>query len=308
MWFTKNKWKIVVPVLLVVILAVSFWYGGGAPGTRGWSLSESTPTSLPVPVTGTKKPDNTAVSQEDPETDSQGTVSLSAGIDAGGLEETEPAPTESPVPSATPATQTSAPPETVSPPSEQPQETSAIMEAAPSPTMIIDEATGQDEYQTDPVPEGKPLPVEWQDAVIGTGAYTCTISIYCATILDNMDWLDSEKHELVPEDGWILEPITVTVYEGESVFNVLQRTCKQQKIQMEFENTPIYNSAYIEGISNLYEFNVGELSGWMYRVNDWFPNYGCSRYQVKNGDVIEWIFTCDLGFDIGGGYAVGNGI
>lgn len=43
----------------------------------------------------------------------------------------------------------------------------------------------------------------------------------------------------------ILKPMTVTFYEGESVFNILQRTCKQQKIHMEFDNTPIYNSAYI---------------------------------------------------------------
>ena len=135
---------------------------------------------------------------------------------------------------------------------------------------------------------------------------TCTISISCATILSNTDELDPEKLELVPEDGWILKPMTVTFYEGESVFNVLQRTCKQQKIHMEFENTPVYNSAYIEGINNLYEFDVGNTSGWMYKVNGWFPNYGCSRYQLQNGDVIEWVYTCDLGDDVGGGYATGS--
>ncbi len=172
--------------------------------------------------------------------------------------------------------------------------------------MEIDPETGKDQYLTDPVPEGKPLPVEPQDVVIGATAYTCTLSISCASILDNMDLCDPEKAELVPENGWILEPVTVTFYEGESVFNVLQRTCKQLKIHMEFENTPMYNSAYIEGIHNLYEFDVGELSGWMYKVNEWFPNYGCSRYQLKQGDVIEWVYTCNLGIDVGGYYAVGG--
>ena len=75
---------------------------------------------------------------------------------------------------------------------------------------------------------------------------------------------------------------------------------------MEFSWTPMYNSAYIEGIYNLYEFDVGDGSGWMYKVNDWFPNYGCSRYQLQNGDVIEWVYTCDLGDDVGGGYATGS--
>ncbi|MDR2296437.1 MAG: DUF4430 domain-containing protein, partial [Clostridiales Family XIII bacterium] len=70
-------------------------------------------------------------------------------------------------------------------------------------------------------------------------------------------------------------------------------------IHMEFENTPIYNSAYIEGINNLYEFDAGELTGWMYKVNGWYPNYGCSRYRLAAGDVIEWHYTCDLGRDLG---------
>ncbi len=172
--------------------------------------------------------------------------------------------------------------------------------------MVIDPETGKDKYLTDPVPEGKPLPVEPQDAVTTDKKLSCTISISCATILDNMKWLAEEKVDMVPDDGWILEPTTVTFYEGESVFNVLQRTCKQNKIQMEFEDTPMYNSAYIEGIHNLYEFDCGQLSGWMYSVNDWFPNYGCSRYQLKDGDVIKWVYTCDLGYDVGGGYAVGE--
>ena len=77
-------------------------------------------------------------------------------------------------------------------------------------------------------------------------------------------------------------------------------------IHMEFEDTPMYNSAYIEGINNLYEFDCGELSGWMYKVNGWFPNYGCSRYQLKEGDVIEWVYTCDLGVDVGGFYSTGE--
>lgn len=167
-------------------------------------------------------------------------------------------------------------------------------------TMEIDSKTGKDKYQTDPVPEGKPIPIEPQDVVISDTEYSCTISISCATILDNFDELEKEKQPLVPEDGWILKPTTVTFYDGESVFNILQRICKQNKIHMEFQNTPIYNSAYIEGINNLYEFDCGNLSGWMYSVNDWFPNYGCSRYQLKDGDIIEWIYTCDLGADIGG--------
>lgn len=158
----------------------------------------------------------------------------------------------------------------------------------------------KDEYLTDPVPEGKPLPVEPEEQEVDKKkAYTCTISIECATILNNLENLDPDKRELVPSNGVILSPTTVTFYEGESVYDVLQRVCKEKGIHMESSWTPIYNSAYVEGIHNLYEFDCGELSGWMYRVNGWYPNYGCSRYQLVQGEVIEWRYTCDLGKDVG---------
>ena len=134
----------------------------------------------------------------------------------------------------------------------------------------------------------------------------CTVSIRCDTVLRRMDWLAPEKHGLVPRDGVILAEQTVTFYEGESVFNLLLRETKKHKIHMEFVNTPIYNSAYIEGIANLYEFDCGELSGWMYRVNGEFPNYGCSRYILHEGDRVEWVYTCDLGADVGGATSGGG--
>ena len=106
-------------------------------------------------------------------------------------------------------------------------------------------------------------------------------------------------------DGVLLAETSVTFSPGESVFDVLQRVCRENRIHMESSWTPMYNSAYIEGIYNLYEFDVGDGSGWMYKVNDWFPNYGCSRYQVQPGDVICWVYTCDLGYDVGGGFMGG---
>lgn len=161
---------------------------------------------------------------------------------------------------------------------------------------------GKDKYMTDPIPEGKPKPVEPENQEVDRGkSYTCTFSIDCSTILNNLEMLDPEKLEMVPSNGVILATTSVTFYEGESVFDVLQRLCREKGIHMESSWTPIYNSAYIEGIHNLYEFDCGNLSGWMYKVNGWYPNYGCSRYQLWDGDVVEWRYTCDLGNDVGRG-------
>lgn len=161
-------------------------------------------------------------------------------------------------------------------------------------------ATTKDKYQTDPVPEGKPQPVNPEDTEVNrkkTG--TCTLSVDCLTILDNKDKLKKEKLSVLPADGIVYKERTVLFYEGESVYDVLNREMKKYRIHMASRNTPVYNSRYIEAIQNLYEFDCGDLSGWTYQVNGWYPNYGCSRYTVKQGDAIKWRYTCDLGRDVG---------
>jgi hypothetical protein len=114
-----------------------------------------------------------------------------------------------------------------------------------------------------------------------------------------MDALKAGKESIVPSDGIIYAQKTVTFSEGESVFDILQRELRANRIALEFTNTPAYGGSYIEGINNLYEFDCGELSGWMYSVNGSFPNYGCSQYTVAAGDRIEFHYTCDLGKDLG---------
>ena len=133
-------------------------------------------------------------------------------------------------------------------------------------------------------------------------AMTCTFSIECSTILNNWNDLKESKAEFVPADGWILYPSEVEFYEGETVFDVLKRVCNEAGIQMESEWTPMYNSYYVSGINNLYEFDCGKDSGWMYCVNGWYPNYGCSKYTLEDGDTVEWRYTCDLGRDVGDQY------
>lgn len=164
-------------------------------------------------------------------------------------------------------------------------------------------ASSKGKYQTDPIPSGKPQPVEPENAKPDTSkTLYATLSIRCDTILNNMDMFNPDKLSVLPPDGTILSTKRVAFSPGDSVFDLLQRETKKRRIHMEFSMSPIFNSAYIEGIHNLYEFDCGEGSGWMYKVNNWFPNYGASRYQLKDGDVIEWIYTCALGKDIGGGF------
>ena len=129
--------------------------------------------------------------------------------------------------------------------------------------------------------------------------YVCTVSIECCTVVNNIYDLEEGKLGAVPADGFILHEQTVEFTEGETAFDVLQRVCRENKIHLESSWTPAYGSAYIEGIGNLYEFDCGSLSGWVYSVNGWSPNYGCSKYVLKPGDIVQWRYTCELGKDVG---------
>lgn len=143
---------------------------------------------------------------------------------------------------------------------------------------------------------------------------TCTIEISCQTILDNIDKLRPEKKPFLPKGGYILTETTVSVKEGSSVFDVLTAVCKQNTcpdkcaycrqsgIQLEYNDNNSFGSQYIRGIHQIYEKDCGTQSGWMYSVNNTFPNYGINNYIVSNGDKIKILYTCDLGEDIGNNY------
>ena len=128
----------------------------------------------------------------------------------------------------------------------------------------------------------------------------CTITIRCATVFENEAQLDPEKKPYIPQDGIVLPVTTVEFSEGETVFEVLQRVCEAAGLQLEYRWPPLYDRYYVEGINHLYEFDCGFESGWMYKVNEWFPNYGCSSYVLEGGEEIVWYYTCvGLGTDVG---------
>lgn len=215
-----------------------------------------------------------AVEGVTPAPDAPGESVAPAGELPGELAEEQPS--ESPAPEDMPAEE---PPEAQQP---EPSETGTEPAAPPQSTPA--------EPAEEP-PAEEPAP----------GPLTCTLSISCAAILDNLDRLTPGKEGLVPADGWLLPAVTVEFETGESVFDVLKRELQRRNLHFEYSSSALYETAYIEGICNLYEYDCGELSGWEYRVNGIFPGCGCSQYTLSDGDVIAWVYTCDLGADVGDG-------
>ena len=131
-------------------------------------------------------------------------------------------------------------------------------------------------------------------------AQTCTISIDCSTILDNMDKLERGKEGLIPADGILLAKTEVQYEDGDTVFTLLKRELQSRKMHYDFEGSG--SSAYLAGLCNIYEFDCGKLSGWEFAVNGSFPSVGVGVYKLSPGDSVALIYTCDLGDDIGNHY------
>ena len=307
-WITNNKKRILAVLVLLVVLVTAFWYGGSG-SSHGWNVGGAKQTSSEETESllesesekesgsehASKMESSDAESKEQSEASSNteteqgadaapesnaGQTGQSAGAGLAGKSET--GNTQS-------GNSTNSTGDTSGSSAQSGQQTSnQANNAASSQTQPTSAPTT--------APTAAPAPTQ-------AAATTCTISISCSTVWSHADQLSDGLAAILPADGQILGDTVVTFTQGESVFDVLQRVCRERGIQMESSFTPAYNSAYIEGIHNLYEFDCGSLSGWMYSVNGVFPNYGCSGYAVQNGDVIRWVYTCDLGKDVGAGSA-----
>lgn len=135
------------------------------------------------------------------------------------------------------------------------------------------------------------------DSIVVEKTY-CTLLVRCDLAIKAKDKLSVEKLSLLPPDGIIYSERKIEFTDGETAFDVLLREMQKNNIHMEFQNTPGVGAVYLEGIANLYEFDCGELSGWMYLINEKILSVSCSKYEIQNGDKIEFRYTCNMGNDL----------
>lgn len=118
---------------------------------------------------------------------------------------------------------------------------------------------------------------------------TVTLSVRCDTVTGKSD------ADYIPSDGKIIED-SFFIEEGESVFDILVEAVKKHGIQLEYSGSS--DMPYISGMNYLYEFDFGDLSGWMYFVNGESASVNCADYKLSDGDRIEWLYTCEMGNDL----------
>lgn len=111
------------------------------------------------------------------------------------------------------------------------------------------------------------------------------ITIDCSSIAGQRDY--------IPVDGMILNKVPVMISDGDTAREQLVLATKQHKLQLEYDGT-----GYVCGLGNVYEFDFGNLSGWVFRVNGETPGKGSYDVILQEGDSVEWIYSLELGKDI----------
>ena len=150
----------------------------------------------------------------------------------------------------------------------------ALLTAAATALVLFTEIRLPEDYYRMPAAGEKGIPTR--------------ISIRCDTV--------AGQNEYAPADGVILADTEILLEEGKNAFDQLLEATRRNRIQMEYDGTAA--GVYVRGIGYLYEYDFGNLSGWMYRINGTMADVGASQYVLKEGDRIDWVYSTEIGRDL----------
>ena len=120
-------------------------------------------------------------------------------------------------------------------------------------------------------------------------AKTISFTIQCKNIINKKDIWRSGLEEFIPKSGVYFSG-KVKYEANKSVYDYLKKICNNNDILLDAKYTPLYETYYVAGIGNLYEFDCGGQSGWKYSVNGVLPGVGCSRHFPQPGDVVVFFY------------------
>lgn len=103
------------------------------------------------------------------------------------------------------------------------------------------------------------------------------MTIRCDTVLGKSD------SKYIPSDGIILPETEFLISEKDTVFDILTEAAQRFTVQMEYQGSLSTGLIYVTGINYLYEFDFGDLSGWVFLVNGEQPSVGCGEYILSTG-------------------------
>lgn len=87
----------------------------------------------------------------------------------------------------------------------------------------------------------------------------------------------------------ILAAEKVSFQDGDTIYDILMQAAKKHGIQVDSRGSGA--TAYVEGIDNIYEFDYGVKSGWIFKQNGSSLTRSVGVMKVKAGDSIQCLYT-----------------
>ena len=87
----------------------------------------------------------------------------------------------------------------------------------------------------------------------------------------------------------ILAAVKVSFQDGDTIYDILLQAAKKHGIQVDSRGSGA--TAYVEGIDNIYEFDYGVKSGWIFKQNGSSLTRSVGVMKVKAGDSIQCLYT-----------------
>lgn len=148
--------------------------------------------------------------------------------------------------------------------------------------------------------------IEFETTLEDEKTYDCLVNIAGDTATKK---IVMEKSKLDPEPelpivdkvdlyirgykGMILNQRNIEIKKNESAMGLTTRILDDNNIKYRIR------SGYMISIDNQSEFDRGKDSGWMFSINGEFLNLSASSVRLRDGDSIRWLYTENLGEDVG---------
>jgi len=88
----------------------------------------------------------------------------------------------------------------------------------------------------------------------------------------------------------------VDIEPGDTAYSILRRP--EFGLTIQSSGHSVWAGMYVQSINGWGEFDGGPLSGWMYVVDNVFPDFSSSEFELQDGQVLHWLYTYDLGTDL----------
>lgn len=115
------------------------------------------------------------------------------------------------------------------------------------------------------------------------------VTIECLSAVGCYGELSEAKRRVMPSDGIFVSDYEIMLEEDATCYEALLQVCDEFGLHIDHISLP--GTEYIKGLGNLYEFDLGAESGWLYSVNGEKPGTGANNVKLKNGDSMRWFYS-----------------